>query len=543
MVWYIAGLMMIPYVFVGTETGNMMAAFMASIALLLHHKNIEKRSLRVTAFLAWVVLAGVFNMRAGMMVEGLPLWLAIGVGMILVDGEKPDDSEKDRMIRLYIYTVSAIALGNLILSIGLGVPMTGLVGYENAFALQIALAILFQLDRMKKKSRRIDMSSILVLPLVASLAMTGSKFTWVLLLAGLIQVFLSSKVTFPSKVITSSNAFILPLGMLSGTLLAVFFPQVAHSAGTILERIIVIRDIGVHWIQHPLSFFIGEGLGTFKNMQYGLQSVYYDIRHIHNGVVSVTFETGVIGLSLLLYAFLGRRLPKGINGIALGLMGAHMLFEFDMAYAWFACVAVVLLEPVEASVVEPEGRHVLIPAKHATNYMGIPLLVVTTILLVPMLMVQAGDVLRDDNPMGSLALYRQAAILAPWSESPSSSEFDLMMFMSMQAQSDAKPQIRRASEIVDGMVVRAEGLGLPDGRLYLNQAYLRGLDGDVDGAAKAYEVAISLMPFNPNGYEAYGRFIEQKGLEDPYRARVERTKGEALERLNPLASFLPKQIK
>ena len=119
-----------------------------------------------------------------------------------------------------------------------------------------------------------------------------------------------------------------------------------------LLRIQYMKDAGKLFLQSPL---IGHGLGSTDNMYPSVQPFYYASRYVHNHILQIMSDQGMLG-TIPFLAFLGgvlwmliKRLQKGEDVLAAMLLAcwvminSHSLMEISFSLQSYQCVAFILL--------------------------------------------------------------------------------------------------------------------------------------------------------------------------------------------------------
>lgn len=119
-----------------------------------------------------------------------------------------------------------------------------------------------------------------------------------------------------------------------------------------LLRVQYLKD---GWKLFAKSPLIGYGLGSTEGLLTSVQPFYYQSKYLHNHVLQVMQEMGLLGLAAFLAFLLGtawlllRRLWKSVDPLAAALLGcwvminAHSLMEINFSIRAFQCAAYTLL--------------------------------------------------------------------------------------------------------------------------------------------------------------------------------------------------------
>lgn len=128
------------------------------------------------------------------------------------------------------------------------------------------------------------------------------------------------------------------------------------SDNSFLLRVQYVKDAWTLFIQSPL---LGHGLASTEGLYTSVQPFYYQSLYVHNHILQVMSDMGLLGLAAFLLLLLGsawlllRRLRQERDGLAAlllagwVLMNAHSLMEINFSIRAYQCAALVwLLLPV-----------------------------------------------------------------------------------------------------------------------------------------------------------------------------------------------------
>lgn len=124
------------------------------------------------------------------------------------------------------------------------------------------------------------------------------------------------------------------------------------TSNSFLQRLAFLKDGWKLFLQSPL---IGHGLGSTEGLLTAVQSYYYESKYVHDHVLQIMDEMGLLGLAAFLATVGGglwlllRRLRAERDGLAAMLaacwvmMNTHSLMEINFSVRAFQCLAYVLL--------------------------------------------------------------------------------------------------------------------------------------------------------------------------------------------------------
>lgn len=124
------------------------------------------------------------------------------------------------------------------------------------------------------------------------------------------------------------------------------------TSNSFLQRLEFFKDGWTLFRRAPL---LGSGLGSTEGLLTSVQSYYYESKYVHNHVLQVMDDMGLVGLAAFLCLMLGsawlllRRLREERDGLAALLlacwlmMNVHSLLEINFSVRAFQCLAYPLL--------------------------------------------------------------------------------------------------------------------------------------------------------------------------------------------------------
>lgn len=125
-----------------------------------------------------------------------------------------------------------------------------------------------------------------------------------------------------------------------------------RTSNSFLQRLQFFKD---GWKLFGRAPLLGSGLGSTEGLLTSVQSYYYESKYVHNHVLQVMDDMGLVGLAAFLCVVLGsawlllRRLREERDGLAALLlacwlmMNTHSLMEINFSVRAFQCLAYPLL--------------------------------------------------------------------------------------------------------------------------------------------------------------------------------------------------------
>lgn len=113
------------------------------------------------------------------------------------------------------------------------------------------------------------------------------------------------------------------------------------------ERFVYFEDALKSIVKNPL----GHGISSFEYMQYGEQSAFYDVKYIHNSMLQIGYDLGILGMIIFLcIAIYGAYILYNIKGdsrkyflpIYLSIF-FHSILDFDFSYPTIFIIFVMLI--------------------------------------------------------------------------------------------------------------------------------------------------------------------------------------------------------
>jgi O-antigen ligase len=239
------------------------------------------------------------------------------------------------------------------------------MGQVNHLADYLGLGIASLLYLFAKRKLPTGWATIAAIALLAALAMTGSRSSWIylLLVAGL--AFFGKK-TCPGEEASRlwhAAWMLLPLFFVLQLLLPLLPAEnllmpnqmIADKAAGPSVRMELLRE---SWAIFLLDPWLGSGFGQFSWQQFLLAwpntpaNYLGTVEHAHNIILQLLAETGLAGTLIVLAGALawlwqGRKTPLGMERwwllAALGILGTHAMLEYPLWYAYFLGLAAFLL--------------------------------------------------------------------------------------------------------------------------------------------------------------------------------------------------------
>lgn len=224
--------------------------------------------------------------------------------------------------------------------------LSGLFQYPNTFAVfLLAGLVVLLLDKREKKNLVMDFLCGLVL--LFGLIQSGSRATFLLAIPVLLITLIISK---NKKLIIGAGAAVVAAVAISffvlgidGIVGATHILDISLSSSSMLGRVLYLKDAMREIITHPF----GKGYMGYYFTQGAFQTGVYSTRWVHNGIVQVMLDAGIIPGLALIVLFVKTLLSKRVeilNKVILCTLAAHAMIDFDMQFVSIFFVMMLCLD-------------------------------------------------------------------------------------------------------------------------------------------------------------------------------------------------------
>ncbi|MDP4143044.1 MAG: O-antigen ligase family protein [Bacillota bacterium] len=372
--------LLIPYSYLGEEYAAVILAFGALIYLLKNRKNIRVNKV-YTILVCSLLFFGIISMYASNNItkslSGFCVYMNALLYYLIFSNIK---KEKNLIIKWFVYIVSISSLAFIIYQgVICKTRIDGNLGYANTYALLLLISVYLN-ELIQENNYLNEVQFILMLGIIY----TGSrntlfyliifvvikviydikredKFTSVINFALAVMVYISVQYAGFGMVLllpiiiylwydllkkTSSDlkngiavgafAIAIPLILLLNTNFSKRVRNSSFSLGVLQERFVYFQDVIKHIFYNPF----GSGINSFEYRQYIDQSAFYDVKFVHNSILQVGYDVGIIGMMIFL--------AIGIYGLILIVKSGkqvkyyiplyitiylHSLLDFDFSFA------------------------------------------------------------------------------------------------------------------------------------------------------------------------------------------------------------------
>jgi len=208
--------------------------------------------------------------------------------------------------------------------------LAGFFNYANSFAMFLLIGLIS--TGFKKELRLIDYAVMGVL--LVGIILTNSRSLMIITAFSYVLVLIFSKVNKKTKLL---NSAIMVVVAVSTILIAGAFGvsnRISTTSGNASEwvlRLLYYKD-ALRMISENI---FGYGHMAWWYMQEGLQTGVYDAQYIHNGLLQVAVDAGVIPALLIVIVFIKAFFEKNRNSrdkILMIIILGHALIDFDMEF-------------------------------------------------------------------------------------------------------------------------------------------------------------------------------------------------------------------
>ena len=413
--------LIMPYTIFGENLSSIILSLVGILYLISNKSKakVNKKFLIVIISLNIIAISSTIFISPNLeSLSGFCIYLNIFVYYIAYS-KSIDDKNKKNIIKYMVFAIGFFAVYYILIQgFYYGIRIYGNIGYANSYALLLLSGIYF--NRIREQDKYAD---IIEMIFILGIFYTGSRTTLILaviyllvriiteskktidnvinilegFLWGLIQYVIYSSLGLKSLIVMPVILFIY-FGMKNSKLkkyvygfLVLFsiaillvgtnntlqrIRNISINNGSLQERFVFFEDTMNSIIKEPL----GNGINTFQYKSYEGATAFYDVKYVHNSLLQVTFDMGVIGgLLFLIIIIIGFKLMlkqnKNILSITLyASIVIHSLLDFDMSYSTFGIllVMIVTLNSKEEEILDLKFKNlVTIPMAIILVYLGV----------------------------------------------------------------------------------------------------------------------------------------------------------------------------
>lgn len=285
---------------------------------------------------------------SGMALLGFVKFLPLLLFYIYVSGKK---EEREQVISLLPLLGSLMTLFSFLMMqfpvfekwVSVAGRLAGFFQYPNTYAAFMLVCLIIVVYRFDRKN--FDwMDAVYAVAAVFGIYMSGSRT--VLILTGLAVVWmLFSRKEMRKPLLIGVVVGIVVIGvavLVGGSELLSRFNSMSLKSSTFLGRLLYARDAIPMIVKHPF----GLGYYGYYFMQQSAQTGFYSVVNVHNELLQMFLDVGVIPAVLMSAAVIRSIISKGTsarNRLVLIMMVLHSLFDYDFQFLAMGFVLILFL--------------------------------------------------------------------------------------------------------------------------------------------------------------------------------------------------------
>ena len=311
------------------------------------------RDLNLAAFAVLIfsyLIVSIWAVDSGMALTGFIKFLPLLLFYVLASGQQ---EEWEKMISLLPLLGSLMTLFSFLMMqfpvyeewVSVAGRLAGFFQYPNTYALFMLVCLIIVLWRLDY-SHPDWLDIVHALTAVFGIAISGSRTVFILTAAAMIGLLI---IRAPGRkavlsVIAAGAAGVIVLAIAAGsTGVLERFTDISLSASTFLGRLLYARDALPLILQHPF----GLGYYGYYYIQQSIQTGVYSVVNVHNELLQMFLDVGVIPAVLMSAAVLRSVLTKRTNGrnrLILVIVILHSLFDYDFQFLAMGFVLILFLD-------------------------------------------------------------------------------------------------------------------------------------------------------------------------------------------------------
>ena len=573
----------IPYMIIGENLGNLILSFIATIFLILNKEkiSINKKYFYTLIFLNIIAVVSLFISDAYLeSISGLSSYFNLLVYYLVLSVVLKD---KEKILKNIVLVVSVVCIYSIIVQgLYFDTRIYGNIGYANSYGL--VLLISFYLNKIRIKD---IWTSYVDMILILGIFFTGSRTTLVLLgvflvaevikeiriskilainilepflfaliqyviysAMGIMSILVMPVITYLYSIVRSLKwkQYIYLVGLVIVILLIVFsdsntmarIRNISFTNGSFQERLVYFEDSMAAIKRNPL----GNGINMFQYKQYGDSTAYYDVKYIHNSVLQISYDIGIIGaivfIALLIIGIVV--IIKGTNKrlLVYGYITIflHSLIDFDFAYSTIGLLFVMI-------VLLSENGDKDIYFKVSKVILVILLLIVTYLNMFEGSLAIAKIFSINNNSSIAIRFYNISDKIRVIGSDHRGYYGKAEVYKKIY---DDTNDISKLEESLS-LLMKAEKINEYDPRVTWNLAYIYINIGDDKNAIKYMDKMIEQYRFYNGAYDMYCEYLKRRYIDTGnleyknIQNRVEKYKDVNLKKLNFKSKYMNNQLK
>lgn len=380
-------LMVLPYGFIGFELGNLIAVTVGIIYMFFKCEIVGDKKfilLTIIYFILGIVSTLLSDDILNAMV-GIGPYLSLGVYYIVFNNICSDDNKQKKLLEYIVYIISGLSIVFIIVQCKIfNVRLEGAIGYANSYSLILLITIYLNNSILKNKY-----NNYINIILVTSILFTGSRTTMIFYIIYLgfelykkeyiyikdsilnniiglsMYILIDSYIgivilLFPFIVMAINKLYnikfkkdILVVLIIMGVVSIIIIPNntfqrikgISIKNGSFQERLVLFEDGVNAIIKQPK----GYGINSYEKEIVYNHTANYQYSYIHNSLLQVSFELGIIGglILVLLFIYGGKiiYINKGfsVDFIIYIIFILHSLMDFDFSFVTLIAIFTLLI--------------------------------------------------------------------------------------------------------------------------------------------------------------------------------------------------------
>lgn len=309
--------------------------------------------------------------------------------------------------------------------------------------------------------------------------------------------------------------------------------NISLNSGSLQERFIYYEDCFQSIIKNPL----GSGINSFVYKQYKNQSAFYDIKYIHNSLLQVCYDLGILGLIAFIFIFIYGiyiilKLKKDrLKALKLAMFLTiyfHSLLDFDFSFTSIFIIVIMIMS------FSDKGNSFTIRNSVKVSMISLGLIISVYILIINSLTF-LGNLYAKNDINKSITFYRVNKAITI--KNP-----DVYVLMA---------QVYRNNNMYKECLTNlklAEQVNSEDPRIKMNIAFTYERLGDIENTIKYFDIVLSYERYYPEIYKSYYLYLDSiyKNTKDhSYKVKMDNLKELYYKNycsLNKKAIFLKNQL-
>ncbi|WP_242655235.1 O-antigen ligase family protein [Clostridium cellulovorans] len=385
----------------------------------------------------------------------------------------------------------------------IGVLFTG--SRSTLFYLGIYVLLMIIINWKKKEQRFLNILNLIIAAIIYALIEKGGVGVVFILPIALIIIYPvlnSIHAKYKNIAAIVLVALSVPAMFLFNTNFAQRLKGVSLHTGEFQQRIYYFQDATKHILKNPF----GSGINSFQYRQVVDQCAWYDVRYIHNSILQVGYDIGIIGMILFIslaifggiVVFKSKDKNKYLYLSIYITIFLHSLLDFDFAYSITFILILMIF------VFNNDSTDIL-NLKNIKLIISVPTLIFSFYISFVSSCYYIGDKLSNTGSyLGAINVYKIARGVMPVD-----SDIYLKLGISYNYQYRQTGDENMVKEAIDSFK-RAEELNPINPVVIANLAFTHEAIGDEENTNYYYHKLISTEKYNYDAYKAYYQYLNKR---------------------------------